>query len=204
MNKFIDYFENLEKKHLIMLYLSIVLLGVIVVNLFIPDLMDQKESLQTSIDSKQMKIMQNTTKKLNIDLKRAHNNLLNQDKKSDIEKEQTNHFMSKLYSIGFIFFRENELAKSLDAILKESLREHIELNFIKNDNLKVSNLTKLVQYKKSMIIDGTGRYKNILRFIHFIEQGNLVMNIHDVKLEEDLKAQNIHFSLIVDFYGVGL
>jgi len=204
MSKFIDYFENLEKKHLIMLYLSIVLLGVIVVNLFIPDLMDQKESLQTSIDSKQMKIMQNTTKKLNIDLKRAHNNLLNQDKKSDIEKEQTNHFMSKLYSIGFVFFRENELAKSLDAILKESLKEHIELNFIKNDNLKVSNLTKLVQYKKSMIIDGTGRYKNILRFIHFIEQGNLVMNIHDVKLEEDLKAQNIHFSLIVDFYGVGL
>jgi competence protein ComGC len=204
MSKFIDYFENLEKKHLIMLYLSIVLLGVIVVNLFIPDLMDQKESLQTSIDSKQMKIMQNTTKKLNIDLKRAHNDLLNQDKKSDTEKEQTNRFMSKLYSIGFVFFRENELAKSLDAILKESLKEHIELNFIKNDNLKVSNLTKLVQYKKSMIIDGTGRYKNILRFIHFIEQGNLVMNIHDVKLEEDLKAQNIHFSLIVDFYGVGL
>jgi hypothetical protein len=55
-----------------------------------------------------------------------------------------------------------------------------------------------------MIIDGTGRYKNILRFIHFIEQGNLVMSIHDVKLEEDLKAQSIHFSLIVDFYGVGL
>jgi hypothetical protein len=204
MSKFVDYFENLEKKHLIMLYLSVVLLGVIVVNLFIPDLMDQKESLQTSIDSKQMKIMQNTTKRLNTDLKRAHNDLLRQNEKFDIEKEQTNRFMSKLYGIGFVFFRESELAKTLDAILKESLKQHIELNFIKNDDLKVSNLTKLVQYKNSMIIDGTGRYKNILRFIHFIEQGNLVMSIHDVKLEEDLKAQSIHFSLIVDFYGVGL
>lgn len=204
MNKILEYVNNIEKKQLIMLYLIILFIGYMIFNAFVPEMMDKQESLQNDIETKQMKILNNSVKKLNAQVKKFHMSLLEKKEELRVKQEDTNHYIGKLYQIQFAFFREIEFAKSLDLMLKESLKQNIQLNFIKNIDLKVSNLTELIQYKKSIQIDGDGRYANILQFIHFIEQQELLMNLHDITFKEDTKNNTIHFSLMADFYGVGL
>lgn len=204
MNKMMEYFNNIEKKQLIMAYLIVVFVGFMIFNAFIPDMMDKQESLQSDITTKQMKIMSNSVKKLNNQLKRTRVNLLEKQDELQKKQEETNHYIGKLYQVQFAFFKELEFTKSLDLILRASLRQNIQLDFIKNVDLKMPNLTELIQYKKSIQVDGVGRYGDILRFIHFIEEQELLMSFHDITLEEDTKNNTIHFSLVADFYGVGL
>lgn len=204
MNKTIEYLNNLDKKQLVMLYMCVVFLGYILFNAFISDMLDKQTSLRADIDAKQMKIMSNQPKRLKNQLQKQDRVLLINKDKLQEDTENINHLMSRLYQMKAVFFKEANLAKSLDLILEKSLKQNIQINFIKNSNDKVENLTELVQYKKSMNIDGNGKYKDIVQFIRFIEEQDLLMRLHDIKFEEDTKKQNVHFSLIIDFYGVGL
>ena len=102
------------------------------------------------------------------------------------------------------FFRESELARSLDELLKESLSKNIKINHIKNSNENVAALSSLVQYKKSMNVDGQGSYKNILEFINYIENLDLLLKITQINLEEISDNSDVHFNLSINFYGVGL
>lgn len=204
MNKFIEYFRNLEKKQKYMLYLSVVFVGYMIFNQFVPDMMDKQESLQSDIQTKQMQIIRNSTKKLKAQVAKVQKELLISQENVSMRQERVNYLIGSLYRVKFAFFREEELAKALDLVLQNSIRKNIELAFIKNEDAKIENLSELIQYKKTMLIDGNGEYKQILEFINYIENLELLMSIAEVKLEEAEKKDNVHFSLKVNFYGVGL
>lgn len=204
MNKFIEYFRNLEKKQKYMLYLSVVFVGYMVFNQFVPEMMDKQESLQSDIQTKQMQIIRNSTKKLKAQVAKVQKELLISQENVSMRQERVNYLIGSLYRVKFAFFREEELAKALDLVLQNSIRKNIELAFIKNEDAKIENLSELIQYKKTMLIDGNGEYKQILEFINYIENLELLMSIAEVQLEEAEKKDNVHFSLKVNFYGVGL
>lgn len=204
MNGFENYLKNLDIKQKAMIYLSIVFVVFIVLNQFVPQLINEQESIQSNIDITQMKILNNSTKKLKSDLVKINKlNLKNEDTLNET-KDKINYLMSSLYKVKFAFFREVELAKTLDLLLQESLKKGIDLNYIKNVNENIENTSDLIQYKTSMLIDGIGGYKKVLHFLNYIENLNYLFTMNDIKILEIKESSDVHFSLQVNFYGVGL
>lgn len=185
MKKFEIYLQNLEKKQKIMIYLSVVLVAVMLLNQILPPLSSTQEELQTNINSMQMEILNNSTKKLKRDLQKIKEESLKTEEKIAEEEAKVNFLMSSLYKVKFAFFTEVELAKSLDLVLKESVKKEIKINYIKNLDDKVGSLSELIGYKKSMQIDGIGDYKNILGFISFIENLELLFKIYNATKSQD-------------------
>lgn len=204
MNKFENYLKNLTKKHKIMLYLSIVFIAAILLNQFLPALMSTQEELQTNISSMQMEILKNSSKRLKRDLAKIKNESLQTQGESAQEQELVNSLMSNLYKVKFAFFRESELAKALNSLLNESIKRDVKINFIKNLDDKIPNISELIQYKKSMQIDGVSQYRNLLIFINYVEHLDLLFTIQDLKIEQSEDNLGVHFSIILNFYGVGL
>lgn len=204
MKSFITYMNGLNKKQKIMIYLSVVFVGIMLLNQFLPAQLEQKEELQNNISTMRLEILKNATKKLKRELSQVKELKLEKEAKIDVIKERVNFLMSNLYKVKFAFFAQEELARSLDFILKESIKEKLELNFIKNTQENVPDQSELVVYKKSMLIDGVGEYKNILRFINFVENLDLLMSVQEIKLTEDSEKNGVHFSISLYLYGVGL
>lgn len=204
MNNFEIYLKNLDMKQKVMIYLSVVFVCVIVLNQFLPSLSSEKENLQSNIDTTQMKILNNSTKKLKQDLEKIKTLNLQNIAILNENKDKINYFMSSLYRVKFAFFREVELAKTLDLLLQESLKKNIALNYIKNEDKKVEQISDLIHYKKTMDIDGLGRYQDVLNFINFIENIDFLFTMNDIKINEVEGNSDVHFSLSINFYGVGL
>lgn len=204
MNAFENYLLNLDKKNKIMVYLSVVFVALMLLNQLVPPLMSEQEELQNSISSMQLEIVKNASKRLKRDLASVQKQVLEAQTQLDEKKDRTNFLLSGLYKVKFAFFREQELARSLDLLLDESIAQNIDLGFIKNSDAKIANLSNLIAYKKSMRIDGVGSFAHILRFINFVENLDLLFEIKDIKLEQTKDAERVHFSLDLNFYGVGL
>lgn len=204
MNKFEKYLEALDKKQKIMIYLSVVFVAIMILNQILPSLSETQENLQSSISTMQMEILNNSSKKLKRDLDKTQELVVKNEEILDTQKQRVNHLMSQLYKVKFAFFREAELARSLDALLKESVKKDVKINSIKNTDEKIASLSELVHYKKSMSIEGESSYANILEFINYIENLDLLLSIKEVKLEELKEKSGVYFTLQINFFGVGL
>lgn len=204
MKAFVKYIDSLDKKQKVMIYISVVLLIVVVLNQFLPSMMSKKESLQSDISSMQMQILKNSNKKLKRDLSQVRQTKLKTLEESSELKEKTAYLMSNLYKVEFAFFAQKELARSLDRILDKSLDLDIQLNFIKNMEGQVESLSNLISYKNTLHVDGVGSFKETIRFINFIESLELLMKIEEISLVQSEQKGGVAFSMILHVYGVGL
>ena len=55
-----------------------------------------------------------------------------------------------------------------------------------------------------MNIDAQGSYKDILSFVNYIENLELLLKIREVNIEQKKEDSDIHVRLVIDFFGVEL
>ena len=99
-------------------------------------------------------------------------------------KDNNAYIKSKIETISSLIYGERTWGEYLDSISKNAQTHHIKIKeFTNNYADKHSSFGHILNIK----IRSTGNYKNTLRFINSLEQSDLVVDIHDMKIEADEK-----------------
>ena len=203
MNKIENYLNNLPKTQIYMLYiLTLIIFAGILYN-FIPDLMDKEASLQSSIEKKSKTLHNISIPRLIKVYKQDKMIYLKEQENLQKKKEDINLLISKLYSLDFIFFNDKKWIDTLDTMLNKSLKYNIKINSIENDDNTTVSKESLIRRKKHIVITGTGEYKNIVKYIHYIESMPILLRFNEVNFRVDNNA-SIDFDVKFDTYGAGL
>lgn len=107
----------------------------------------------------------------------------------------------KLESLGFIIFDEMGIAQILDDILRNSLKNYIDIHNISSQNINKTDKAHVVE-KEYITIIGSGSFKSIMALTQYIDSLNALLRIKNIsiKLEDDLTI----FELSISHYGVEL
>lgn len=109
--------------------------------------------------------------------------------------------MSNIYKIQYATFSEKRWANTLDLILKDSVQRGLDIKYIKSLDLKDESIN-IVKSKKTLGIQGTGNYYDIVKFINYITTLDSLLDIKSSVIE--LEKTSLKFTLEIDIYGVGL
>lgn len=202
MKKFENYLLHVSKSQKWMIYVSVVLVIVMIINSLSAPMSEELELKQSQIDNLQSDITANSTSRLKSEIAQKTKVLLTINEVVEKEKEQVGFLMSSLYKINYAFFNEKEFANSLDAMLKKSLRSNLTIEHIKTLEIPKEGNERLLKHKKRLEITGFGEYRDIVAFIAHIEQQELLLSFNLIKIESGDK--HVKFTLLFDIYGIGL
>lgn len=202
MNKFENYLVHVDKKQKMMMYTIVAVVLFFIFNLITAPMREEIDSLESNIANVEQSIAKNSVNSLKKEIALKSKELLSINTEIEKQKEMATSLLSKLYTIKYAFFNEKEFANSLDEMLKKSLNAHLTIDFIKSINVPKEDEMKLLKHKKRLEISGKGEYKEIVSFIHHIEQLDVILKFSSIRIES-LK-DDVKFLLIVDIYGVGL
>ena len=201
MKKLETYLLHVAQRQKWMIYsIVIIIVGMLVYNIATP-MAEDVESLQSRIETLEQGIAKDSANSLKKETELRKKDLMRLNDTIEKQKENIALLMSNLYKIQYAFFNEKELANALDAMLEKSLSLHINLDFIKNKEIKKED-TAILKHKRSIEISGNGGYKEIVRFINHIENLNLLLKFTQIKIESG--KENVQFSILLDIYGIGL
>ncbi len=202
MNKIEEYLNSVGDRQRYLIYIMI--FGVIVyifIQLLMPKLYERRE-IQSEIENLQSKMEKNQINRLKNNIKILDGHILKLREKYERKKEEIDYLISGLYKLKFTFYDEKEWANSIDNILKDSLKRDIKIEYIKSRDVVDEKSKDLLKKKKTLEISGSGDYINIVAFISYIDNLNLLLNF--TKSEIKFKDKELHFKLFLDMYGVGL
>ncbi len=202
MNKIEKYLNGAEKKQKYLIYLMI--FGLIFY-IFIQIIMPIKENIDimdSQISQLQTKLINNSLKKLRRRKELKSKEALALKSKQEEQKEEINHLISGLYKLKYAFYDDKEWAKSLDDILKYSVKRDLKIDYIKSINVKNTKSHELLKKKRSLEISGSGNYTDIVAFISYIDNLNTLLKFKNTQIKLD--GENLKFKLFVDMYGIGL
>ncbi|MDD2383686.1 MAG: hypothetical protein PHN18_05805 [Sulfurospirillaceae bacterium] len=202
MSKFENYLLNVDKKQKIMIYIIVIIVLLFIVNFITVPMREELDGLESNIARVEQSIAKNSVNSLKKEIALKSKELLSINNEIEKQKEISTGLLSKLYTLKYAFFNEKEFANSLDEMLKKSLNAHLRIDFIKSINVPKEDTMKLLKHKKRLEIGGTGEYKEIVSFIHHIEQLEAVLKFSSIRIES--LNETVKFLLIVDIYGVGL
>ncbi len=202
MNKIEKYLNDAQTKQKYLIYFMI--FGLIIY-LFVQIMMPIKENidiLESQIGELQTKLVNNSLSRLKRlkDLKSKE--LLTLKSKHEKQKEEINSLISGLYKLKYAFYNDKEWAKSLDNILKYSVKRNLKIDYIKSINAKNSKSHELLKKKRSLEISGSGNYIDIVAFISYIDNLNALLKFKKTQIK--LENNSLNFKLFVDMYGIGL
>jgi len=202
MNKIEKYLNSVETKQKYLIYFMI--FGLIVY-LFVQIMMPIKENIDTlesQISEMQTKLINNSLSRLKKQKDLKTKEALVLKSKQEKQKEEINNLISGLYKLKYAFYDNKEWAKSLDNILRYSIKRNLEIDYIKSINVKNNKGDELLKKKRSLEISGNGNYIDIVAFISYIDNLNTLLKFKNTQIKLDDKG--LKFKLFVDMYGIGL
>jgi len=206
MNEQIEQLENqletLSTQNRIALYLTIFISIVFTSWLLITEDMDQElQDSKNNIISLEKELRKNSIKSLEREIKKVKKvNLILEEKNTEIHFK--NQFIqTRLESLGFIFFDEMGIAKLLDKILKKSLENNIDIEFVESKNKNLIFITHVVE-KQSVTVKGNGSFKDIMSLIQYIDSFSALLRIK--KISVGIESEKTTFTLNISHYGVEL
>lgn len=207
MNEQLETLENqlgdMPAKKRIAIYVGIIVLLVYLSwNLFGEDMNTEIKTKQSSIASLQEKLQRNSIRSLERAIKNTKRKTLTLRGELTKLHFKKQFIRTKLESIKFIFSNEMGFAKILDNILKNSVAENIDINYIKSIE-KNTKKGKHISLKEVFSVNGTGSFQGILNLVHHIDSMNAILNISGLKIYIDDKS-NTAFDLNISHYGVEL
>ena len=102
-------------------------------------------------------------------------------------KDQNEYIKFKIAQISELFYNEKAWGEYIDSIAKNAKKYHVKLALL-------SNKKALGKEKFGHVLDinvyASGRFANMIKFINAMEQSNLVIDLHGLRLaaEEQLVA----------------
>lgn len=206
MNEYIEQLENqletlsIQKKVAvyITLFISIIFAGWFFIS---EDVNLQLQESKNSIISLEKELRKNSIKSLEQELKKAKNDSLILEEKNTEIHFKNQFIQSRLESLGFIFFDEMGIAKLLDKILKKSLENNIDIEFVESKNKNLIFITHVLE-KQSLTVKGNGSFKDIMSLIQYIDSFSALLRIK--KISVGIESEKTTFTLEISHYGVEL
>ena len=206
MNEHIEQLENqletlsIQKK--VAVYLTLFISIVFASWFFISeDINLQLQKSKDSIVSLEKELRKNSIKSLEQELKKAKNDSLVLEEKNTEIHFKNQFIQSRLESLGFIFFDEMGIAKLLDKILKKSLENNIDIEFVESKNKNLIFITHVLE-KQSLTVKGNGSFKDIMSLIQYIDSFSALLRIK--KISVGIESEKTTFTLEISHYGVEL
>ena len=203
MNKIETYLSNVNKRQKYLIYLMIFgLIFYIFVQIIMP-MRENQTILQSRINNLQIKLSNNSLPRLKKIRDIRTKELFALKSKQEKQKEDIDHLISGLYKLKYAFYDDKEWAKSMDDILKYSIKRNLKIEYIKSIDVKPEKSNNaILKKKKTLEISGSGNYIDIVAFISYVDNLNTLLKFE--KTEISLQDKELHFKLYIDMYGIGL
>lgn len=198
-----EQLESIPKNKLYFIYISIIALLVYLGwNLFGESMYMEMEAKEESIVSLEQKLQRNSVKALESAINRTKKeNLTIKEELGELEFKDR-YILNKLNSVDFVFFNQMGIAHILDDILKESVKNSIDIKLVNYNSVNKLYKSRVFE-KESIDINGSSRFKDMMSLIQYIDSLNalLKINLIDVYMDEN---QTTNFNLNISHYGVEL
>lgn len=201
-----DFFDNLEnnfleldsKKRFLLLTGIIFLVLILIYYFLIVPIIESIFSNQEKVVMLDKKISKNSPEKLKSKIFLIKKEIL----KVKNRKEELNikllKLRNRLDSMKVLLVNKLDFNKFLNNLLKESINKNLLIKNVKILEEDKQFIGKLY-IKKVMIIEGEGRFLDIIFFVRSLEQNKMLFSIRDFIIEID---EGLRFSFSIDFYGV--
>lgn len=190
MNRLEEFLQNLDKKNKIMLYLSVVIIGVIVYYnfnySFLSSKIDENEEKIKKLEQNYNFSIKNYNFKL-AKLKKEYKSLL----AIENEKLQDLEYLNKKINLSILNIDDKKFYSLLEKILSKSYDDGLTPDFYINQNID--------KFKKFTIdINGSigvCEERNLFNFIKYLESRKYVVNISKFKLDNNRSNYYIKYNI---------
>lgn len=205
VKKFEQYLKSIKFSQKIFIYL--LPLVAVFVGVFISVVPLQEEKLQLSYEVER-KLLANIKRKspkiIKNDVKKVKKELLSLKQSAEEDLDSLYFLRAKLTNLEVLEFNELQWTATLDEILKKSLSLDIKIKHIKNSDSNILKSSENLVPKKYVEIIGTGRYMDALKYLHFIENRQFLVDIKNIKMDKKLDTNEIDFHINFTIYGVNI
>ena len=196
-----NYLKTADKNQKMMIFISFIIAIGFLLNQFVPSMLERQSDLRSSVDTLQLSLSKNTTRKLKKQLSKKTKELLVAKEKLEVQKGEIDYVMSNVYKIRYAFFNDMRWANTLDNILRFSVQRDLKVSSLKSSDAKDGS-TSFFKLRKNIKLDGIGRYRDILALIQYIENFETLLEFN--KIDMNLVKDGVEFSFEISAYGVGL
>jgi len=206
LTEFESYLQKVKLSQKIFIYLMPIMIVGAVIFMFITPFQDeelevitsQQEQLHRDIKRKQPRAIKRKTQK-------AKKELLVIKEDVETNKDSLNYLYAKLSNLEISDFNEKKWALTLDDILQKSLSLDITIDYIKNSDSKMDLAKSEIVPKKYIEISGKGSYNSTLKYLHFIENTQFIVDIKNIQMQKlEAEEEMIQFSINFTIYGVNI
>ncbi len=205
LKKLEHYLKNIKPTQKIFIYLLPV--AIVVSGVFMFVVPSQEEQLQF-LNESETKLLSNIKRKslktIKRDIKNIQNEILVLKEKTEEDLDALYFLRAKLTNLEVLEFNELQWTTTLDEILKKSLDLDIKIKHIKNSDSKILKRSENLVPKKYVEIIGTGRYSDTLKYLHFIENRQFLVDIKNIKMDSKVETNEIDFHINFTIYGVNI
>ncbi len=202
IEQFESQLQELPKLHRIALYATIFLLFLGGSWYLFGESMSQEiETKESSISSLEKRLQQSIIPLLHKKSRSLKEEILVLNDTSGEVSQKLNFIATKLDELKFIVYNEKETAQILDEILKNSLKNNINIEMIRTKDVSSESETFVVA-KESISIIGSGSYEDITLLIHYIDSLKSLLELKriHINIQEDVTK----FELYILHHGVEL
>ena len=194
MSRLIDFLENLDRKNLILLYLSILLLGVVVYINFNMKFLSDKIGYYDSQIRKYQKLK---NQKYIASLENEYVNLQKEEKKLINIKFQKEEELKRINTLintsPILYINDNEFAKILKSILYNSSKYNVKIS------LNIQSDDKDFKTYKIFVTGESASVYNLYQFIKSIEAIRKIKEITTLKATKI--KDGVSFDFILEFWS---
>jgi len=111
-------------------------------------------------------------------------------------KDTNEYIKSKIETISSLIYDEKSWGEYLDSIATNAQKYHVQLLNLKNQYAKANSD---FGHMLDIYVVSTGEFHNTLKFMNALEQSNLVVDIHDFKIDANDSLQS---DLNISVWGI--
>jgi len=173
-----NYLKTADKNQKLMIFASFIIAVGFLLNQFAVPMLERQSDLQDSVDTLQLNLSKDNTNRLKRELSKKSKELLKEKEELSVQKEEIDYIMSNVYKIRYAFFNDLRWANTLDDVLRFSVEKNLKISSLKSSDVKDVS-TNFFKQKKSIKIDGSGRYADILTLIQYMENFDTLLEFID-------------------------
>jgi hypothetical protein len=203
--KFENYLKKVQLTQKIMIFLMpAILVGGIVFMYLTPMQVEELDSLESESNKLQANIKRKQPRVVKKKIKKSEATLLSLKESAEEDRDSLNFLYAKLSNMEMLEFNEQQWTVTLDEILKKSLKLDIKIKHIKNNDSELKDGSDKIIPKKYVEIIGSGNFGNTLKYLHFIENRQFLVDVKNIKMQKQIDSENIDFHFNFTIYGANI
>lgn len=205
ISNFEAYLKKVQSSQKILIYLMPILLVSGIVFMYLtPMQTEELEMLESESTKLHANIKRKAPRTLKKKIQKEKETLLTLKEQVAEDRDSLHFLYAKLTNLEVLEFNEQQWTATLDAILKKSLTLDIKIKHIKNSDSEQKNGTDNIIPKKYVEIIGSGTYSDTVKYLHFIENRQFLVDIKNINMQRNQDTQKIDFHINFTIYGVNI